>query len=117
MNIKCEGCNEPTIGLKWLYWFVFIPFLKVFMQVSCKRCKTEQRFKIFRDSMIITYIDMTLSTLIVAVLFIWAMISGINIGSKESINFWLDFMPWIMIGLFVFLRLSIKFLYLFFNRR
>jgi hypothetical protein len=117
MNIKCEGCKEPTIGLKWLYWFVFIPFLKLFMQVSCKRCKTEQEFRIFKDSMIISYIDMGFSTVIIIGLIIWATISGINISSKASINFWLDFMPWTILILFIFFRLSIKFIYLFISGR
>ena len=113
MNIKCEGCSEPTIGLKWLYWFVFIPFLKLFMQVSCKHCKTEQEFSVFKDSMIISYIGIGLSTVIIFALIILGTISGINIGSQESVSFWLDFMPWVILFLFIFIRLFIKFLYLY----
>ena len=117
MNINCEGCKEPTIGLKWLFWFVFIPFLKIFMHVSCKHCKTEQDFKIFKDSMIITYLDMTVSTVIIVMLIIWATISGVNINSQDSVSFWLDFMPWIIIFIFILLRFSIKFLFLFLTRK
>ena len=117
MNIKCEGCNENTIGLRWLYWFVFVPFLNLFMQVSCQRCKKEQRFKIFNDSIIISYIDMTLTPIVLAVLFIWALITTINIGSFDSIDFWLKFIPWVMVFMFVFLRLAIKFVYLYMTRR
>ncbi len=44
MNINCTHCHEKTIAKKWLWYKTFLPFIFVFLQIKCGRCKTEQAY-------------------------------------------------------------------------
>ena len=44
MIINCTHCHEKTIAKKWLWYKTFLPFIFVFLQIKCGRCKTEQEY-------------------------------------------------------------------------
>ncbi|MCB1583501.1 MAG: hypothetical protein R3E90_10695 [Marinicella sp.] len=46
MNIKCIHCQQPTIAKKWLVLSVLLPFVFIFVQIRCGRCKQEQFYEL-----------------------------------------------------------------------
>lgn len=46
MNIKCTHCKQPTIAKKWLILSVLLPFVFIFVQIKCGRCKKEQDYEL-----------------------------------------------------------------------
>lgn len=46
MNINCTNCQQPTIAKKWLILSSFLPFVFLFIQIKCGRCKQEQHYEL-----------------------------------------------------------------------
>lgn len=46
MNLNCTHCNQPTIAQKWLVLSTLLPFVFLFLQIKCGRCKTEQQYEL-----------------------------------------------------------------------
>lgn len=46
MNINCTNCQQPTIAKKWLLLSTLLPFVFLFIQIKCGRCKEEQHYEL-----------------------------------------------------------------------
>ncbi len=44
MNRVCTECGKPTIGKKWMVYKTLLPFVFLFLQIKCGRCKKEQAY-------------------------------------------------------------------------
>ncbi len=65
MNLACTHCAEKTIARKWLVYATMLPFIFIFLQIKCGRCKKEQDY----DLNLNVFIDFILSY-VISILFV-----------------------------------------------
>ena len=91
MNINCTSCYEKTIAKKWLWYKTFLPFVFVFLQIKCGRCKTEQEYHFELPAVISFLLDYVFQiALVVAAIYAMVFTNG---------NMWI--MGLIFIGIYM----------------
>jgi hypothetical protein len=116
MNIKCEKCNETTIGTKWLYLLTYLPFLKLFMSVSCGRCKKKQSFTLFNNPVLVYFVIPALFSALFYYLAFVLFVNELNLFLKSGDESNVTVKLIVAIALLLAVVFSLKLIYLLYKR-